>query len=133
VPDWINWRYLKLVDLNGQLVGTIDAVWPEEGTERFTWGVVRTPLGHRPAYLPDAKVIEGGKAIALPYSGETIRAAPAIDLNRNLDRAVARRVARYYMVAKPPGPGTGRPRPRPPKRPPGSASAGAGEDKGMLV
>jgi hypothetical protein len=132
VRDWGSWTDRELVDCDGQTIGTIDAVWPDAETERLTWGIVRTAFGHRPAYLPYADVVEDTNEVRLPYSEETITAAPEVDLDAPLEPVIAVRIVKHFAAARPPGPGTlPPPPPPPPKRPPGSASASAGEAQGM--
>jgi PRC-barrel domain len=132
VTDWSSWRDRTLVDFDGRTIGTIEAVWPDAKTERFTWGIVRTALGHRPAYLPYAEVVESTDEIKSPYSAKTIRAAPAVYLDSPLEQRVAVKIVEHFAAARPPGPGT-LPPPPPPKRPPGSANASAGETEGVLA
>jgi hypothetical protein len=123
---WSSWAHRTLVDSDGQTIGIIDEVWPEEQTGRLAWGMVRTTFGHRPVYLPDAELAEGSDEVILQYSRKAIFDAPEIHLDAPLEPATAEDIALHVMAVKPPGTKIGRP--RPPKRPPpGSANAGAGE------
>ena len=105
--DWENWT---LVDLEGREIGKIDAVLPEQDTDRLAWVVVSTDLGPRPAYLPDSGVVEGDEEIAIPYVKETVRTAPEFDLDSVLDEEIRVEIARHFKVAL-------GPRTRPPPRP----------------
>lgn len=127
MADWSEWKNLTLLDRDGLRIGTIEEVWPEEGSERRVWGMVSTRAGYRSAYLPDAQLVESGDEVVIVYTERDLIEGPEVDLEGELSDATAQRIAEHVVAARPPGPSIGRPRPRPPKRPPGSASTGTPE------
>lgn len=113
------WENRLLVDSTGVTIGKIEEVWPEQATGRLAWAMVRTNLGHQPAYLPASGMEEQGTGtVVVPYASKVVLTAPRIDLGSTLADVVSKSIIDHFLAARPPGPGSGDPRPSEPMKPP---------------
>jgi uncharacterized protein (TIGR02271 family) len=88
-----------VVDLRGDKIGTIDAVW-EDHTGQPAYLAIRTGwLGLGKAHVVpahSAEVSETRQIIRLPYDADAVKDAPSFDSNADITRESERTVADYY-------------------------------------
>jgi sporulation protein YlmC with PRC-barrel domain len=81
LQDVQTWRGMKVVDPDGDKIGTIEDVFLDRHTGEPAWATVKTGLfGHKVTYVPirDAQVA-GDNEIRLPIQKEQVKDAPKID------------------------------------------------------
>jgi sporulation protein YlmC with PRC-barrel domain len=79
--DVQTWRGMKVVDADGDKVGTIQDVFLDRQTGEPEWATVKTGLfGLKSSFVPirDAEVI-GDNEVRVPYQKEQIKDAPRVD------------------------------------------------------
>jgi uncharacterized protein (TIGR02271 family) len=91
------WRGAKVVDVNGDKVGSIDEVYLDRGSEQPEWVTVSTGLfGTRTTFVPinDAQLIDG--EVRLGYAKDQIKEAPNVDADGALSRDEERTLYEHY-------------------------------------
>ncbi|MEO7599157.1 MAG: PRC and DUF2382 domain-containing protein [Opitutus sp.] len=94
-------RYIdyKVVDLNGDKLGTVDAVW-EDHTGQPTYLAIRTGwLGLGKAHVipaRQAQVDGASRKIRLPYTSDMVKAAPTFDSAHELTEESEASIRRHF-------------------------------------
>lgn len=81
IQDVQTWRGMKVVDADGDKVGTIQDVFLDRQTGEPEWATVKTGLfGLKSSFVPirDAEVI-GESEVRVPYQKAQIKDAPRVD------------------------------------------------------
>ena len=91
IQDVQTWRGMKVVDADGNKVGTIQDVFLDRQTGEPGWATVKTGLfGLKSSFVPirDAEVI-GENEVRVPYQKAQIKDAPRVDDGRTHARGGA--------------------------------------------
>ena len=97
VQDVQTWRGMKVVDADGDKVGTIEDVFLDRQTGEPEWATVKTGLfGLKSSFVPirDAEVI-GDNEVRVPFQKEQIKDAPRVD-DEELSPEEERRLWEHY-------------------------------------
>ncbi|MFF4601308.1 PRC-barrel domain-containing protein [Streptomyces sp. NPDC001339] len=97
---------LRVVDVHGAKVGTVQQVYRDDATNAPEWITVRTGLfGLTEVFVPLAGARRTGDALHVPYTKHAIRSAPPIDTPDHLDPSAETRLYRHYGILRPGAPG----------------------------
>jgi sporulation protein YlmC with PRC-barrel domain len=98
LEDVKTWRGLKLVDADGDKIGTIDDIYLDRQTGEPEWVTVKTGLfGLKTSFVPirDAEKT-GENEVRVPFQKEQVKDAPRIDPNGQLSPEEERRLYEHY-------------------------------------
>ena len=80
VTEAYDWQGRQIVDVDGDKVGTIEALFRDEHTEQPEWAAVKTGLfGTKLTFVPIESAEPTGEAVRVPFSKDQIKDAPKID------------------------------------------------------
>jgi uncharacterized protein (TIGR02271 family) len=80
VTEAYDWRGREIVDVDGDKVGTVEALFRDEDTEQPEWAVVSTGLfGTKLSFVPIERAEPAGEQVRVPFSKAQIKDAPRID------------------------------------------------------
>jgi sporulation protein YlmC with PRC-barrel domain len=87
---------------DGQKVGSVDAVYYDNGTDRPEWVAVRSGLlGSRVTLVPISRTDHVGDQVRIPFDKVQLRNAPHHDPSGDLSPAEEADLCRYYGIAYP--------------------------------
>jgi len=87
---------------DGQKVGSVDAVYYDNETDRPEWVAVRSGLlGSRVTLVPISRTDHVGDQLRIPFDGVQLRNAPHHDPGGELSPSEERDLCRYYGIAVP--------------------------------
>lgn len=92
------WRGMKMVDADGDKIGTIESVFLDRHTGQPAWAAVKTGLfGHKHTLVPirDAEVA-GDDQVRVPLDKELVKDAPRIEPDGELSPEEERRLWEHY-------------------------------------
>ena len=95
------WRGKKMVDADGDKIGTIEAVFLDRQTGQPTWAAVKTGLfGHKHTLVPirDAQMTDDDE-VRVPLDKEQVKDAPRIDPDGELSPDEERRLWEHYGMS----------------------------------
>jgi sporulation protein YlmC with PRC-barrel domain len=98
LQDVQTWRGMKVVDADGDKIGTIEDVYLDRHTGEPAWATVKTGLfGLKSSFVPirDAEAI-GDNEIRVPVQKELVKDAPKIDPDAELSPEEERRLYEHY-------------------------------------
>jgi sporulation protein YlmC with PRC-barrel domain len=101
LDDVQTWRGLKMVDADGDKIGTIEDVLLDRQTGEPAWAAVKTGLfGHKHTLVPirDATVV-GENEVQVPLDKETVKDAPRIDPDGELSPEEERALWEHYGLS----------------------------------
>jgi len=99
--DVQTWRGKKMVDADGDKIGTIEAVFLDRHTAQPAWAAVKTGLfGHKHTLVPirDAQVTDDDQ-VRVPLDKEQVKDAPRIDPDGELSPDEERRLWEHYGMS----------------------------------
>src|SRR3954453_17615369 len=99
--DVQSWRGMKMVDPDGDTIGTIEDIFLDRQTGEPGWAAVKTGLfGLKNTVVPirDAQPTDDGK-VRVPVQKEKVKDAPRIDPDGELDPEQERRLWEYYRLS----------------------------------
>ncbi|MFE0193119.1 YsnF/AvaK domain-containing protein [Streptomyces sp. NPDC058989] len=96
---------LRVVDVDGVKVGTVQQVYRDDATNDPEWITVRTGLfGMKETFIPLAGARRTGDELRVPHTKDTIKEAPGIDADGHLDPSEEARLYRHYGLMRPDDP-----------------------------
>jgi sporulation protein YlmC with PRC-barrel domain len=98
LQDVQTWRGMKMVDADGDKIGTIEDILLDRQTGEPAWAAVKTGLfGLKHTLVPirDAEVV-GEKEVRVPYRKEQVKDAPRIDPDGELTADEERKLWEHY-------------------------------------
>src|SRR3954463_14527703 len=101
LEDVETWRGKKMVDADGDKIGTIEAVFLDRQTGQPAWAAVKTGLfGHKHTLVPirDAQVTDDDQ-VRVPLDKEQVKDAPRIDPDGELGPDEERRLWEHYGLS----------------------------------
>jgi sporulation protein YlmC with PRC-barrel domain len=101
LQDLETWRGKKMVDADGDKIGTIMAVFLDRQTGQPTWAAVKTGLfGHKHTLVPirDAQPADDDE-VRVPLDKEQVKDAPRIDPDGELSPDEERRLWEHYGMS----------------------------------
>ncbi|GAU65607.1 hypothetical protein SSP35_01_09510 [Streptomyces sp. NBRC 110611] len=99
---------LRVVDVHGTKVGTVQQVYRDDATNAPEWITVRTGLlGLKEPFVPLAGARRTGDELHVPHTRGTIRSAPRIDTTDHLDPSAETRLYDHYGIPRPGASGPG--------------------------
>lgn len=105
------WTGHDLFDLDGQKIGTIEAVLHGDATGGLNWLVVETGLlGTKRIFVPTGEVRRSGDRLSVPYTKDRVKDAPKVEDDLVPTEAEKSKLCRYYglqYVASAGGPDEG--------------------------
>jgi hypothetical protein len=101
LEDVQTWRGWKMVDADGDKIGTIEDILLDRHTGEPAWAAVKTGLfGHKHTLVPirDAQVV-GENELQVPLDKEKVKAAPKIDPDGELSPDEERALWEHYGLS----------------------------------
>jgi hypothetical protein len=96
-----DWRGHNVIDPDGDKIGELEAVYVDTGTDEPSFATVRTGLlGHqRLLFVPLTGSTVGPGWLKVAYSKKTVRDAPSIDVDGELEATAEPQVFEHYGLA----------------------------------
>jgi sporulation protein YlmC with PRC-barrel domain len=93
-----NWRGMKVVDPDGDKIGTIEDVFLDRHTGEPEWTTVKTGLfGLKSSLVPIREAqVTGDNEVRVPFQKEQVKDAPRIDADGHLTPDQERQLWEYY-------------------------------------
>jgi sporulation protein YlmC with PRC-barrel domain len=98
LQDVQTWRGMKVVDSDGEKIGTIENVFLDRHTGEPAWATVKTGLfGLKSSFVPirDAEPI-GENEVRVPVQKDQVKHAPKVDAQDDLGPDEERQLYEYY-------------------------------------
>ena len=98
LQDVQTWRGMKVVDADGEKIGTVENVFLDRHTGEPAWATVKTGLfGLKSSFVPirDAEPI-GENELRVPVQKEQVKNAPKVEAHDDLAPDEERRLYEYY-------------------------------------
>jgi hypothetical protein len=91
------WQGRTLLDRDGSRIGTIDAIYLDDGTGQLEWALVNTGLfGTKSSFVPLARAFQSDDDVLVPYDKQLVRDAPRVDPDQHLSEAEERELWQHY-------------------------------------
>jgi sporulation protein YlmC with PRC-barrel domain len=99
-----NWRGMKVVDADGDKIGTIEDVFLDRHTGEPEWATVKTGLfGLKSTFVPIREAqVTGDDQVRVPFQKDQVKNAPRIDADGKLSPEQERELWEYYGAASSP-------------------------------
>jgi stress response protein YsnF len=95
----LDWRGRKVVDRDGDKIGTFDELYLDED-DRPAWGAVTTGLfGMRQTFVPLSEAHADGDVLRMPFGKEVVKDAPNVDPDTQLSAEEEELLYRHYGMA----------------------------------
>src|SRR3954462_11276977 len=92
----LDWRGRKVVDRDGDKIGTFDELYLDE-SDRPAWASVTTWLfGMRQPFVPLSEAGADGDVLQVPFGKEMVKDAPNVDPETRLDPEEEALLYRHY-------------------------------------
>jgi len=101
LTDVQTWKGRKVVDPDGDKVGTIDEVFLDRQTGEPAWATVKTGLfGHKSSFVPlrGAELTEDGD-VRIMVDKDLVKDAPQVDADEDLTPEEERRLWEHYGLS----------------------------------
>jgi len=98
LEDVQTWRGLKMVDADGEKIGTIQEIFLDRHTGEPAWATVKTGLfGMRESFVPirDAETTDDGE-VRVPIRKQQVKDAPKVEAEGELSPEEERRLYEHY-------------------------------------
>jgi sporulation protein YlmC with PRC-barrel domain len=92
------WRDKKMIDADGDKIGSIEEIYLDRQTGEPEWAAVKTGLfGTKLSFVPirDAEMTAGGD-VRVPFQKEQVKDAPRIEADGELSEEEERRLYEHY-------------------------------------
>lgn len=98
LEDVQNWRGMKVVDPDGDKIGTIEDVFLDRHTGVPEWATVKTGLfGSKSTLVPIREAeVTGDNEVRVPFRKEQVKNAPRIEADGQLTPDQERQLGEYY-------------------------------------
>jgi uncharacterized protein (TIGR02271 family) len=92
-----SWQGATMVDLDGDKIGTIEAIYVDDQTGEPEWALVNTGLfGTKSSFVPLAQASGSGDQVQVPYQKQLVKDAPRVDTDQHLSEAEEQQLWRHY-------------------------------------
>jgi uncharacterized protein (TIGR02271 family) len=92
-----SWQGRTMVDLAGDKLGTIDAIYLDDETGQPEWATVTSGLfGTKAAFVPLAQAQDIGDSVQVPYDKQQVKNAPAMQADGSLSQDEEAELYRHY-------------------------------------
>jgi uncharacterized protein (TIGR02271 family) len=92
-----NWQGTTMVDRDGDKLGTIDAIYLDDGTGQPEWALVYTGLfGTKATFVPLAQAQPMGDSVQVPYHKDQVKDAPNMQADGQLSQDEEAELYRHY-------------------------------------
>ena len=92
-----DWQGRAMVDRDGAKLGTIDAIYLDDGTGQPEWATVTTGLfGTRTTFVPLAQARAMGDSVQVPYQKDQVKDAPSVEAEAQLSQDEEAKLYRHY-------------------------------------
>jgi hypothetical protein len=92
-----NWQGRTMVDLAGDKLGTIDAIYLDDETGQPEWALVYTGLfTAKTAFVPLAQAQDMGNSVQVPYDKDQVTDAPTMQADGSLSQDDEAELYRHY-------------------------------------
>src|SRR3954468_22495297 len=92
----LDWRGRKVVDRDGDKIGTFDELYLDE-SDRPAWAAVTTGLfGMRQTFVPLSEAQADGDVLRVPFGKDMVKDAPNVDPDTQLDPEEEELLYRHY-------------------------------------
>jgi uncharacterized protein (TIGR02271 family) len=94
-----NWQGRTLKDRNGDKIGTIDALYLDQVTDKPEWALVNTGLfGTKSSFVPLAGAADRGDEIVTEVEAQQVKDAPKMDPDQELSERQEAELFRHYGI-----------------------------------
>jgi uncharacterized protein (TIGR02271 family) len=94
-----DWHGRTLKDRNGDKIGTVDAVYVDQQTDKPEWALVNTGLfGTKSSFVPIAGASPSGEDIVVQVDAQQVKAAPKMDSDQDLSEQQEAELFRHYGI-----------------------------------
>src|SRR5215204_5369108 len=91
------WQGRTMVDLAGDKLGTIDAIYLDDETGQPEWATVTSGLfTATTAFVPHAQAQDTGDSVQVPYDKDQVKNAPTMQADGNLSQDEEAELYRHY-------------------------------------
>jgi uncharacterized protein (TIGR02271 family) len=91
------WQGRTMVDLAGDKLGTIDAIYLDDETGQPEWATVTSGLfTAKTAFVPLAQAQDTGDSVQVPYDKDQVKNAPTMQADGNLSQDEEAELYRHY-------------------------------------
>jgi hypothetical protein len=100
-----DWRTHSVVDVAGDKIGELEAVYFDTATDQPSFGTVRIGIvgRHKLTFVPLAGAVVSPDYVKVRYDKKKVKGAPAIDMDGELRAADEEPLFRYYELDYLPG------------------------------
>ena len=101
LDDVQGWRGLKMVDADGDKIGTIEDIFLDRQTGEPAWAAVKTGLfGHKHTFVPIRGAdVTADREVRVPLQKEQVKDAPRVDPDGELTPDQERELWEHYGLA----------------------------------
>jgi hypothetical protein len=100
IDQVLDWRGRKVVDREGDKIGTFDEIYLDERTNEPAWAAVKLGLlGLRRRVVPISAAEADGSDVRLPFTKDQVRSAPTIDSEGWVPERDQTAILRHYGLA----------------------------------
>jgi hypothetical protein len=92
------WIGARVDDMSGTPVGRIESLLVDAAAQTPTWFVIRRGRFGRRSAIPAPFAAHAGGHVWIPFTRDTVRAAPEVDPAEGLSREDERRLAEHFGV-----------------------------------
>ena len=94
-----DWRGRTLRDRNGDKIGTVDAVYVDQQSDRPEWALVHTGLfGTKSSFVPIAGAAPSGAEVVVRVAAQQVKDAPKMDPDQELSEQQEAELFRHYGI-----------------------------------
>ena len=93
------WEGRTLKDRDGEKIGTIDALYVDQQTDKPEWALVNTGLfGSKSSFVPLAGASPGGEDVVVQVEAQQVKDAPQMETDDQLSEQQEAELFRHYGV-----------------------------------
>jgi uncharacterized protein (TIGR02271 family) len=94
-----DWQGRTLKDRNGDKIGTVDAVYVDQQSDRPEWALVNTGLfGTKSSFVPIAGAAPSGEDVVVQVDAQQVKDAPKMDPEQELSEQQEAELFRHYGI-----------------------------------
>jgi uncharacterized protein (TIGR02271 family) len=94
-----DWQGRTLQDRNGDKIGTIDALYLDQQTDKPEWALVNTGLfGTKSTFVPLAGATPRGEGVVVKVEAQQVKDAPKMEADEQLSEQQEAELFRYYGI-----------------------------------
>jgi uncharacterized protein (TIGR02271 family) len=94
-----DWYGRTLKDRNGEKIGTVDALYLDQETDKPEWALVNTGLfGTKSSFVPLAGAVPRGEDVVVKVDAQQVKDAPKMDPDEQLSEQQEAELFRHYGI-----------------------------------